>query len=339
VDREIADASFGRLRELLERTVRDPEGPALLLLAGDQIYADATAGMFDPKGRRERFYDAYREVWTAPNAREVLRRIPTYMMLDDHEVDDNWHPADESRHHAREWGLTAFLEYQLSHSPRGDEPAADPYHYTFEAGGFGFFACDTRTEREGRARIMSAPQLRALEEWLAARKDSERPKFVISPSVVVPFLRETGGLQRYAPRSDGWDGFRESLRELIGFIAQHRIRNIVFLCGDPHLSMASRMRIDCDDGTPLAAACVVASPMYAPYPFANADPREFLESLERGRMARLSYALQPFDDGSICVAGDSFSTVSVRRTGSRWQLRTEVHLREGATRAATLDLD
>ncbi|HSQ06015.1 MAG TPA: alpha/beta fold hydrolase, partial [Burkholderiales bacterium] len=149
IDRERADASFGRLCDLLETN----DAPSLLLLCGDQIYADASAGLFDAKTRRARFYDAYRETWTAPNAREVFRRLPTYMMLDDHEIDDNWHPVDPLDETMKGWGLRAFEEYQLMHSPRELEPAVMsrehaypgqmPYHYHFESAGFPFFVCDT----------------------------------------------------------------------------------------------------------------------------------------------------------------------------------------------------
>ena len=341
VDREQADAMFGRLRCLLELGEADREPPSLLVLAGDQIYADATAGMFDPKGRRERFNDSYREAWTAPNAREVLRRIPTYMMLDDHEVDDNWHPDDRFRDETREWGETAFREYQLAHSPRGDEPEEPPYHYDFEAGGFGFFVCDTRTGREGHSRIMRPAQFDALKEWLKARKGSDRPKFVVSPSVVVPFLAETEGKSRYAPRSDGWDGFPDSQRDLFSWLAGEGIGNVVFLCGDPHISMVSGIDIARPDGAPLRGACIIASPLYAPFPFANADPREFLDAgeLERGGAPLMRYALQPFDDGHKFVAGDSFTLVTARQKDSRWQVNAEVHLRDGTTRTATVPLD
>ena len=94
VDRERADALFGVLRDQIGPRERAGRPLALLLLAGDQIYSDATAGLFDPKSRRGRFDDSYREAWTAPNARAVLRRLPTYMMMDDHEIADDWHPGD-----------------------------------------------------------------------------------------------------------------------------------------------------------------------------------------------------------------------------------------------------
>jgi phosphodiesterase/alkaline phosphatase D-like protein len=297
--------------------------------------------MFDPKGRRERFYDSYREVWTAPNAREVLRRIPTYMMLDDHEVEDNWHPGDDFRDKdARDWGETAFREYQLAHSPRGEKPEAPPYDYEFDAGGFGFFVCDTRTTRQGRTRIMAAQQFDRLKQWLRKRQASDRPKFIVSPSVVVPFLRETGGQPLYAGRSDGWDGFPDSLRDLFTLIAAEEHRNLVFLSGDPHISMASGITIQGQSGAALRAASIIASPLYAPYPFANADPREFLEkgTLPGAGAPPMEYALQAFDDQQKFVVGDSFTLVSASKPAGRWEVRAEVRLGDGSARVATVAL-
>ncbi|MHB8667828.1 MAG: alpha/beta fold hydrolase [Burkholderiales bacterium] len=348
IDRERADATFGRLRDLVERRQEDAPAPSLLLLAGDQIYADATAGLFDPKDRRSRFYDAYREVWTAPNAREVLRQLPTYMMLDDHEVSDDWHPQDPDDG-MRAWALRAFEEYQLAHSPNAFASqrlsAAAPsdykhYYYDFSAGGFAFFVCDTRTERTGRIRIMQSPQFGELTNWLKdqEREGGSRPKFVLSPSVVLPFLNATRGSTAYAARSDGWDGFADSLRELFGFIARESIRNVVFLCGDPHFSMSSEIQFGGANLAQLRALCIVASPMYAPYPFANARPADFLgdnagQPLQLGCGATMHYCRESI------VVGDSFTLVGVKpKNDSGWRVCASVYRGQGAPVQTCFDL-
>jgi len=364
VDRERADASFGRLRELIE--AKGPDAPSLLLLAGDQIYADATAGLFDPKDRRARFYDAYREVWTAPNAREVLRQLPTYMMLDDHEVSDDWHPedtGDEDYRNDRKWGLEAFEGYQLAHSPNDAEalcaaagvapPTVTPnYFYSFEAGGFPFFACDTRTGRKSRQQIMSPVQFAALKHWLDTKQRdpacSGKPKFVLSPSVVVPFLKATRGGDAYAARSDGWDGFPCSLRELFLFIAEKRIQNVVFLCGDPHLSMTSRIWFEGEDVAELRALCIVASPIYAPYPFANAQPEDFADCdrlpLSYDGTIAMRYALNPNSrvgaDPTKGLGPDSFTVVGVTPKGGDggWMVSASIYRCAGDPVVATFDL-
>ncbi len=91
-------SAFGRwLRE--HNAQKETMWPHLLLLIGDQIYADqpsdtikqqypqlqAGAKTFDD------FALLYEYVWTQDNdVRQVLACIPTYMIFDDHEITNNW---------------------------------------------------------------------------------------------------------------------------------------------------------------------------------------------------------------------------------------------------------
>ncbi len=336
VDRTRADEMFGVLR----RRMAGGEGasaPSLLLLVGDQIYADATAGMADPKNRRARFYDAYREAWTAPNAREVLRQIPTYMMMDDHEVSDNWHPEDPEDLRLpslRDWGLTAFEEHQWLHSPQngsdlcaraGVRPPVRSYFYAFEAAGFPFFVCDTRSGRSARRRIIDEAQQAALQRWLSDhRSEDGRPLFVVSPSVVAPFSREEA--------ADGWSGFSDSLPALFGHIAGAGVRNVVFLSGDAHISMTCILEVRRAGGADLAGLSIVGSPMYAPFPFANASPGDYFEraSLPLAAGGELRYRR----DDPI-VRGDSVTHVGVARTAGGWRVTVEVEGRGGSVRSTS----
>jgi cholesterol oxidase len=285
IDRGLADAAFEKLRGMLERP--DANLSALFLI-GDQIYSDATAGVFDPTSSRERFYDAYREAWTAPNARTVLSRLPVYMMMDDHEAGNDWHPADvvsEKERKQRKEGLAAFRQYQWLHSP-GNRPSLDPrpFWYDFELRGFSVFVCDTRSGRNGRKGILDDKQFAALTGWLREKQygvpndRAARPKFVVSPSVVVPFLKplRPDGIAQCPTRSDSWDGFPDQLVDLFAFIAREQISNVVFLCGDSHLSMHTEISFENNEGPlPLRAWCIMASAMYAPYPFVNSSIHDF----------------------------------------------------------------
>jgi cholesterol oxidase len=332
VDRERADALYGSLRGLLEERARAGERPALLLLVGDQIYADATAGVFDPKTRRERFSDAYLEAWSAPNAREVLRQVPVSMMMDDHEVQDNWHPEDPPAP-MNSWGLGAFEAYQLPLAPRnagelcraaGVTTPERAYFHSYAAGGFSFFVCDTRNHRAGRRSILGDAQMAALKRWLQEREESEgsRPKFVVSPSVVLPFTTD----ERH---SDGWDGFPSSWTELFAWIATHAIRNVVFLSGDAHFSMAGEIRIDGPgSGSELHAVSVVSSPLYAPYPFANGKPHEFL--LDDGPRDLGGASLRYRTAHSSIVTEDNFCTLRAMREASGWRLAISTWRMSGA---------
>jgi phosphodiesterase/alkaline phosphatase D-like protein len=87
-----ADASLLALGDLLNK----PDAPTLLLLAGDQIYADATAGLFDPKVLDERYRIPQERRGESRGAKAVMQRLDldVHMMIDDHEIKDNWAPND-----------------------------------------------------------------------------------------------------------------------------------------------------------------------------------------------------------------------------------------------------
>lgn len=280
-DRDMADDAFAGMERAFER---QQEPPAALFLIGDQIYADATAGLFDPKDHRQRFYDAYQEAWSAPGARAVLSRVPTYMMMDDHEAGNDWHPQDalDAEDAAmREEGIRAFQRYQWLHSPgngvvqRRRADGSPAYHYTFDLRGTAVFVCDTRRGRDERREILERAQFDELALWLLSQP-REALKLVVSPSVLVPFLESTKAAACRA-RSDGWDGFRDSLRGLFSVLGQET-NNVVFLCGDAHLSLSSEIWFE-RGGRRVGGTCycIVASPLYAPYPFANADRQDFLD--------------------------------------------------------------
>jgi choline dehydrogenase-like flavoprotein len=330
-DRDRADAVFGELKTRLK-----PEDPAALLLVGDQIYADATAGAFDPKDRKERFYDAYREAWTARNAREVLSRVPVYMMMDDHEAGNDWHPEDrlgKEDSAMRSEGLEAFKNYQWVHSPGNNgQPNSvqgrQVFDYSFKIRGFPVFVCDTRSGRSSRDGILDGRQFDALTAWLwRAQRDREigaLPKFVVSPSVVVPFLKDAGK-SGHPARSDGWDGFPDQLERLFAFILHERIENVVFLCGDSHLSMRSEIWFLDSNRTPesLKAWCIMASPMYAPYPFANSTPDEyFLNNIGRElKLSELGYMGYRVTDRA---SNNSFTSVTAEKDiNGLWQLTSK----------------
>jgi hypothetical protein len=338
-DREAADASFGRLRERLERADRGPV-PQLLILAGDVIYADATYGIFDPTLGVERYDQRYLEAWTAPHAREVLRRLPLVPMLDDHELEDNYDGVRPPlrRSEAVEAGMEAFESFQLRLTPAFADPAQPwpaprRYSYRTRAGRFGFFVMDTRTERRrGRgtgsldAAIVSREQMDDLKRWLGGfRETPDQPKFIVSPSVVAPWLRETRGSLAYSLRSDAWDGFPRSLQELLGFIARERIRNVVFLSGDFHCSLFCKMQLQHGSQEAVPAYSVVSSGLYSPYPFAN-TPMAHLEREFQGAlgdrvgaddMRELRVRYRAHDAGTA----DSFAIVEVDRAAMKVEFR------------------
>jgi hypothetical protein len=167
-------------------------------------------------------------------------------------------------------------------------------------------------------------QMGALRDWLknAHPMHPDMPKFVVSPSVVAPWSRETRGHPGYALRSDAWDGFPASLHELLGFIARNRIRNVVFLSGDYHCSVFCSMRLALEGQPAVNAYSIVSSGLYTPYPFANSRFEDLAPAFA-GPYKRWLGDESPAAPGELTIdyhttekpGGDGFALVSVQGAG------------------------
>ncbi|WP_132430105.1 alkaline phosphatase D family protein [Pseudonocardia endophytica] len=131
----------------------DPsEWPTVLLLLGDQVYADELTPQTRRRigGRRGRHPDwpedeivgfdeysgLYRDTWSDPEVRWMMSTVPTAMIFDDHDVRDDWNTSGVWRRTIRElpwWrdriraGLAAYWVYQHLGNLSPSELAADPY--------------------------------------------------------------------------------------------------------------------------------------------------------------------------------------------------------------------
>lgn len=323
LDRDIAEASYKRLE------THDLDG---LLLLGDQVYLDATAGLFDPSALYDRFHLPYERLLRTCSLREILRRVPTYMMLDDHEIEDNWEPVPGSNRSERNLveGRRSYLEYQRMAGPFQAGPQAEsrvvPLWYTFELGDLPFFMADTRTDRGPRraetielARIMSHTQSGALCNWLEAQ-DQERPgspKFIASPAPILPRDVKVAGHLANALRSDGWDGYPGSFFELLRFIAFEEIENVIFLSGDKHVSFAVKGVIENKkSGKQTHIYSIHSSGLHAPFTFAS--------STGEGLLWHDSFEFDGYhcDVSPLCLApGDGFALLQVREDSGGWSVR------------------
>ncbi|MEU8790390.1 alkaline phosphatase D family protein [Streptomyces sp. NPDC048643] len=99
------------LDTLAARIAADPDGerPDVLLLLGDQVYADEVSdatrawiasrrGLADPPGHQVADYEEYTrlyyESWLDPEIRWLLSTVPSCMIFDDHDVIDDWNTSD-----------------------------------------------------------------------------------------------------------------------------------------------------------------------------------------------------------------------------------------------------
>ncbi|MGS2614727.1 alkaline phosphatase D family protein [Micromonospora sp. LZ34] len=136
------------------RLMADPDPaalPDLLVLLGDQVYADVTSPTVRrllkrrrrrPKGAPgdqvvsfDEYTKLYLESWRDPEIRWLLSTVPSVMIFDDHEIIDDWNTSASWRTETRRqpwWaerigsGLASYWVYQHLGNLSPDEIAADP---------------------------------------------------------------------------------------------------------------------------------------------------------------------------------------------------------------------
>ena len=275
----------------------------LAILSGDQIYADATAGLFDPRTAIGRFHQPHQAMLAQRLLRQALAGVPVHTLIDDHEIVDNWswqdgdHPRadapwDDNRQRRAD-GLRAYRHHQrfaqpVRHPVDPRDPTSRPARlwYAFAHRGLPLFVADTRTQREPRgiarleqARIMGHTQWACLLHWLAHHGPDDRPTFVASPSILLPRRLLSDTLRpASASLTDAWEAYPRSLHALLAHLCRTQARHVVFLSGDEHLSCIARLRIRREGDGPereVLAHSVHSSALYAPYPFANSRPHDF----------------------------------------------------------------
>lgn len=276
-----AQRSDHTLQALVRRQREQPA--SLMWMLGDQIYADARAGLVDSASNIERLLPRYREAFGSPGFAALARTIPLYMVMDDHEIDDNW-SRDElalgtSQRVLAKNALSAFGAFQRAHGPAAMGPGG--HDAAFVAGGAAFLSLNTRIHRTRapKRNILHPEQWTLLEGWLRTEQQKGRhPKFIVTGSVFAPGLLSAAGTP--SPReSDSWQLVAGERRRLLSFIARHRIENVVFLSGDYHCAASATIQFD-QPG--LRAYCLVTPPLHAPLRFANvaADKVMRYEQLE-----------------------------------------------------------
>ena len=306
-----ADHIFDPMVGHLEGKAGDPA--RFTVMVGDQVYAD-TLNRFVPIGLAdtyEEFQERYKTAFGSPNMRRLLRTAPTYMILDDHEIEDNWTQdrlGEEGKHRLFNIAIGAYMSYQWSHGPRS---YGRLLYYRFDCAGYPFFVLDTRTHRFtqdsdrvedpdeaglrnnhllGRPTIDPNPnqpgQLTRLLDWLSelqARGDA--PKFIASSSVFAPndmserINRKPPideqelfeGNLRRREDSDSWPAYPQTRRAILDHIVRNKIQNVVFLSGDIHCSNIARLSFVAADGADLGIIAYDITSSAFYWPFPFAD--------------------------------------------------------------------
>ncbi|MFW0756586.1 alkaline phosphatase D family protein [Pseudomonas sp. H11T01] len=300
---ERGDGIFAAINAL----VRNPETPVDgMLMVGDQVYVD-DLNIVAPDREYKDILQKYQTAFSQPHIRQLMAHVPTYMILDDHEIEDNW-PAKASSNDQSLFNnaIRAYELYQCSHSPAhallpsGQLDRNIPhYWYQFAHGDIEWFVLDTRTRRtlskEDR-RMLDSEQEHALLDWLIT--SSARVKLVVTSVMFYPDRRNDGG--------DAWKSFPAQRERILETIRSHTIKNVIFIAGDVHGSMTSQLTHS--DDPDFRVHTIVSSPLCNSklLPYAKAD--SFI--LDRP-LASLGHGSYNQELTSNVISQDNFARISI----------------------------
>lgn len=342
---KLADKIFQPLRDEFERA-QEGGKPRFTLMVGDQVYADKLNRMI-PIGLAdtyEEFQERYLTAFGSGNMRKLLRSQTTYMILDDHEIEDNWSQdrlRDSAKARVFNLAIGAYMSYQWSHGPRNFDRRL---FCSFDFGSFPFFVLDTRTQRYlddvadslDDNHMLGKPTLHADDEpsqidrlcsWLADMQASRGnvPKFIVSSSVFAPnpidareSLAGPAGIRR-KEASDSWPAFPKTRKAILQTIVDHKIQNVVFLSGDIHCANVAEMRFSGSaTAKKLKAFSVTSSAFYWPFPFADGAASDYVhdstakgqeDTFNIGGVLKMDYVASHF------TQDDNFCRVDVVKDG------------------------
>jgi len=327
-----SDAS---LKEIARKMEAGHISPQFMLMLGDQIYADATAGLMDSPSVLEKVTLTTRRAFASDGFRALTTQLPTYMVVDDHEITDGWSndelainpefekaaEAEKAALRLRNTAFSTFTAYQWAHSPGNG--AAPGFNYHFDGPGSSFFVLDTRTQRQrygATPRICAPEQLTALKDWLDERPDDV--KFIVTGSVVVPGLSDYETADGVPVRAaDTWQLAPQQRSALLELVDSCPSNHVVFVSGDYHCSAIATLTFS----SGRTAYAVVTPPLYAPLPAANVHPSEVLarEDIVLGNGATVQVSSEAF-------AGNGYAEMRLETSPAGSWLRVNLH---------TFDLD
>jgi hypothetical protein len=271
--------------------------PHMKLLCGDQVYLDAPPESFllnPSKGYlRHRFVETYRKTWLhreqtgKPGFQELLGRVGTLFLSDDHEFWNNYpnRPSNmrvawssEVRRDIEEIALDLFRGVQTERT-----------HYQFRVSPLSFFVADTRIARseapapnpasllnnnfKGGAQFMRNTDMEALKDWAS---DLNGPGVLVLGQPILAQRDPFRGLRgRYfdfnLPDFEQYATLVTTLHE-----CEH---DILLLTGDVHFGSVASCNLNQVRGTKLIQ--ITSSPMALVHPIAGNGaslPSEFPDS-------------------------------------------------------------
>ncbi|WPN57536.1 alkaline phosphatase D family protein [Pseudomonas sp. P9_31] len=313
----LGDRIFASITNLAERA----EPPiSAMLMTGDQIYVD-DLNLLAPDREYKDILSKYRTAFSQPHISKLMSGVPTYMILDDHEIEDNW-PTNKSKadDYLYKNAIAAYELYQASHSPAHEllgngqvSRRLEQYWYQFCEGDIEWFITDSRTRRNLSAndrRILDEEQEQALLKWLI--NSPARVKFVVTSVMFYPDRKSYG--------DDAWKAFPEQRLRLLETIRTRGIKNVFFISGDVHGSLTSRLTHTEDSD--FEVHTIVSSPLCNSklLPYAKASTFILDQALARTAAGDYRHELT-----SEVISLDNFAHLIVEAE----QVRVNYHDRDG----------
>lgn len=213
---DIAQSSFPAFDAILG------EGARFFIHMGDSNYADTNSS--NPADYRDDTINTL----SVEEIGRMFRNLPVFYMWDDHDFS-----GDSSNRYST--GSAAHRQVYREMVPHYPLPAGGPdaaIYQTFDYGRVRFILSDLRSEREddndnddGAKSMMGAVQKQWFKDQLVAARDGEVPLVIWVSSV--PLLSSS-------TTSDNWGSYRTERTELLEFIRDEKIQNIVVVSGDMH---------------------------------------------------------------------------------------------------------
>ena len=312
---ELGDAIFSAIQSLAARQPLDG-----LLMVGDQVYVD-DLNIVAPDRDYPAIAHKYRSAFSQPHIRNLMSGTPTYMILDDHEIEDNW-PANQSSADKALYqnALRAYEIYQCSHGPALERlpdgkinRKVSRYWYSFADGDSDWFVTDCRTQRilsGSDKRMLGVEQENALLKWLI--QSPAKVKFIVSSVLAFPDLKNHG--------EDGWKAYSTQRTRILETIRSNKIKNVMFVSGDIHGSLTSQLRHSQDPD--FVVHSIVSSPLCNSkmLPYAKADNLILDEPLATNTAGTYKASMT-----SRMISEDNFACLTLQTD----QLNVDFHDKKG----------
>ncbi|MES2727905.1 MAG: alkaline phosphatase D family protein [Bacteroidota bacterium] len=204
-----------------------------MMNCGDQMYID-TAVLPIWVNNDWGYAERYMETWHSPEVQKVFANLPQYMILDDHEIFNDFSSQNVSGKKLKlfNWALSTYDVFQHSHNPNN----YNKIYYSFDTLFASFFVLDVRTERT-EAEMISSKQMEDLTLWINDIDTADRVKVIVSP---VPFITQ---LEKKSNK-DKWSGnkYKTQRNQIIDTIFNSPCQKFLLLSGDIHLSVNSSIK-------------------------------------------------------------------------------------------------